>query len=110
MKSASAWRIALRNGNSTGRRDNADIMRKYFSDMHSVMHRTIAAVRPGGKIVMVVGDSLMAGVYVPTDLILAKMGKDEGLKIESVEKARNRRSGQQRDYKLRETVITLIKP
>ena len=92
------------------RRDMPDIMRKYFSDMRSVMHHTIAAVRPGGKIVMVVGDSLMAGVYVPTDLILAKMGKDEGLKIESVEKARNRRSGQQRDYKLRETVITLIKP
>ena len=92
------------------RLDMPDIMRKYFSDMRAAMRHMANAVRSGGKIVMVVGDSLMAGVYVPTDLILAKMGKDEGLRIESVEKARNRRSGQQRDYKLRETIVTLVKP
>lgn len=92
------------------RTDMPDIMRKYFSDMRSSLRHMINAIHPGGKVIMVVGDSLMAGVYVPTDLILAKMGKDEGLKIESVEKARNRRSGQKRDYKLRETVVTLTKP
>ena len=92
------------------RTDMPGIMHKYFADMHAVMRRMVDALRPGGKIVMVVGDSLMAGVYVPTDLILAKMGEDEGLTVESVEKARNRRSGQQRDYKLRETVVTLNKP
>ena len=58
---------------------------------------------------MVVGDSLIADVYVPTDLLIAKMGVDLGLGIEKVEKARDRRSGQIRSYTLRESIITLIK-
>ena len=37
------------------------------------------------------------------------MGIELGLTIEKVEKARNRRSGQVRNYRLRETIITLKK-
>jgi hypothetical protein len=48
-------------------------------------------------------------VYVPTDLLIAKIGLDLGLDVEKIEKARERRSGQIRSYKLRESIITLVK-
>ena len=92
------------------RDDMPDIMKKYFCDMRDALTRIAAALRPGGKMIMVVGDSLIAGVYVPTDLILARMCMDNsGMRVKRIEKARNRRSGQKRDYQLRETVIVLEK-
>jgi len=58
----------------------------------------------------VVGDSLLAGAYVPGDLILARLGASLGFSIESVEIARSRRSGQRRSFVLRESIVTLRKP
>ena len=92
------------------RRDMPGIVHKYFDDMFQVMQRLCLSLRPGGRIVLVLGDSLIADVYVPTDLLIAKMGQTLGLGIESIEKARDRRSGQVRSYKLRESVVTLVKP
>jgi len=74
------------------------------------MRNVSTSLNPGGRFVLVVGDSLIADVYVPTDLILARIGTELGLQIESIEKARSRRSGQVRSYRLRETVVTLKKP
>jgi hypothetical protein len=91
------------------RTDMAFIVAKYFDDMNKVMGRLSKALSPGGRFVLVVGDSLIADTYVPTDLILARIGVEHGLAIESIELARNRHSGQVRDYKLRETVVTLRK-
>lgn len=91
------------------RKDMPEIVHKYFDDMHKIMLNVVASLKHGGRFIQVVGDSLIADVYLPTDLILAKMGQEMGLKIESVEKARDRRSGQVRTYKLRETIITLKK-
>lgn len=85
------------------------IVRKYFDDMNKVIEKVSKALNPGGRFTLVVGDSLIADTYVPTDLILAKIGTEHGLDIESIELARNRRSGQVRDYRLRETVVTLRK-
>ena len=85
------------------------IVHKYFDDMYQVMKTASVSLKKGGRFILVVGDSLIADVYVPTDLLLAKIGRDIGLEIESIEKARSRRSGQVRSYKLRETVITLLK-
>lgn len=91
------------------RKDMPEIVHKYFDDMHKIMLNVVNSLKHGGRFVQVVGDSLIADVYLPTDLILAKMGQEMGLKIESIEKARDRRSGQVRTYKLRETIITLKK-
>lgn len=85
------------------------IVQKYFDDMNKVVARVSRALNKGGCFILVVGDSLIADTYIPTDLILAKMGAEHGLDIESIELARNRHSGQVRDYRLRETVITLRK-
>ena len=91
------------------RTDMPFIVRKYFDDMNRVIGKVSQALRKKGRFVLVVGDSLIADTYVPTDLIIAKIGTEHGLEIESIELARNRRSGQVRDYRLRETVVTLRK-
>lgn len=89
------------------RPDMPYIVHKYFDDLHKVMKNVSTALNKKGRFILVVGDSLIADVYVPTDLLIAKIGKDLGLSLEKVEKARERRSGQIRSYKLRESIITL---
>lgn len=91
------------------RTDMPWIVRKYFDDMDKVISRVAASLNKNGRFVLVIGDSLIADTYVPTDLILARIGTEHGLDIESVELARTRRSGQIRDYRLRETVVSLRK-
>jgi len=91
------------------RQDMPYIVHKYFDDLYKVMKNVVSSLKSGGRFILVVGDSLIADVYVPTDLLISKIGLDLGLKIESIEKARERRSGQIRSYKLRESIITLLK-
>ena len=91
------------------RNDMPYIVHKYFDDMYKVMNAVTNSLRANGRFILVVGDSLIADVYVPTDLLLAKIATELGLTIEKIEKARNRRSGQVRNYRLRETIITLKK-
>lgn len=91
------------------RKDMPEIVHKYFDDMYRIMKNVVQAMNKDGRFILVIGDSLIADVYVPTDLIIAKIGIDLGLRVESIELARNRRSGQVRSYKLRETVLTLKK-
>lgn len=91
------------------RSDMPHIVHKYFDDMYKVMKIVTKSLQHNGRFILVVGDSLIADVYVPTDLILAKIGTELGLSIEKIEKARNRHSGQVRNYRLRETIVTLKK-
>ena len=91
------------------REDMPCIVQKYFDDLFRVMKNVTSSLKSGGRFILVVGDSLIADVYIPTDLLLAKIGLDLGLEIERVEKARERRSGQIRSYRLRESIITLKK-
>jgi DNA modification methylase len=92
------------------RMDAHAIVRRYFDDLRPILAGVYRALRPGGRFVLVVGDSLLAGAYVPGDLILARMGADLGFTIGSVEVARSRRSGQRRSFRLRESIVTLVKP
>ena len=92
------------------RADMHAVVHRYFADLAPVLERVYRALRPGGRFVLVVGDSLLAGAYVPGDLILARMGERMGYRIRSVEVARPRRSGQRRSFLLRESVITLERP
>ncbi len=95
----------------TYRRDDVHaVVHRYFADLVPVLVEVRRALRPGGRFVLVVGDSLLAGTYVPGDLLLARLGARAGLEIESVEVARRRRSGQRRSFELRESVVTLTKP
>ncbi|MCK4736031.1 MAG: hypothetical protein KAT65_26485, partial [Methanophagales archaeon] len=91
------------------RTDMPYIVHKYFDDLYKVMKNAVPSLNSGGRFILVVGDSLIADVYVPTDLLIAKIGLDLGLEIEGIEKARERRSGQIRSYRLRESIIALLK-
>jgi len=91
------------------RNDMPGIVEKYFDDLFKVMKNIVSGLKSGGRFILVVGDSLIADVYVPTDLLLARIGADLGLDIERIEKARERRSGQIRSYRLRESIVILRK-
>lgn len=91
------------------RMDMPSIVHKYFDDMYRIFKNVIPSIETNGRFILVVGDSLIADVYLPTDLMLAKMGTQLGMDIEKIELARLRRSGQVRTYQLRETIITLRK-
>ncbi|HTP54532.1 MAG TPA: DNA methyltransferase [Thermoplasmata archaeon] len=92
------------------RSDAHAVVHRYFSDLERVLAGVHRALRPGGRFLLVVGDSLLAGTYIPGDLILARIGARIGFAIESVEVARSRRSGQRRSFELRESIVTLRRP
>jgi DNA modification methylase len=93
------------------RRDDAHaVVRRYFADLLPVLKNVHRALVPGGRFVVVVGDSLLAGEYVPGDLLLARIAASLGYAIRSIEVARSRRSGQRRSFSLRESVVTLERP
>ncbi len=106
-----AERISKRITSKEGyrRKDMHNVVRKYFDDVYHVFNKVYEGLKRGGRFAIVVGDSLIAGVYIPADLILARIGKAIGFKIESVEIARSRRSGQRRSFKLRESIVILSK-
>jgi hypothetical protein len=107
IKAEIVWNIEKRG--SYRRTDMPYIVHKYFDDLYKVMKKVVTSLNSGGRFILVVGDSLIADVYVPTDLLIAKIGLDLGLDVEKIEKARERRSGQIKSYKLRESIITLLK-
>jgi DNA modification methylase len=95
----------------TYRRDDMHaVVHRYFSDLAPVLEGVYRALVPGGRFVVVVGDSLLAGVYVPGDLLLARLAASRGFRIVAVEAARRRRSGQRRSFELRESIVTLERP
>jgi DNA modification methylase len=92
----------------TYRRDDMHgIVHRYFADLVPVLRRVRDALVPRGRFLVVVGDSLIAGTYIPGDLLLARLAASQGFRIESVEVARSRRSGQRRSFALRESIVTL---
>ena len=92
------------------RADMHAVVHRYFADLARAMAQVFRTLRPGGRFVLVVGDSLLAGTYVPGDLLTARIGARLGFEIEAVDVARARRSGQRRSFELRETVVTLVRP
>lgn len=92
------------------RDDMGAIVTKYFDDLIPVIRNVFKSLRPGGRFVVVNGDSLMAGTYIPGDMIFARLAAKAGFIVESFVVARTRRSGQRRGFMLRESILTLRKP
>ena len=91
------------------RKDMHLVVKKYFEDIYPSLTRIREGLKLGAPHIMVLGDSLIAGVYVPTDMILARMAKRVGFRLKAFELARRRRSGQRRDFVLRETILVMSK-
>ena len=91
------------------RTDIPAILSKYFIDMKQVLTSTQKALRDGGRMILVQGDSLFSDIYIPSDLIVAEMAEEIGFDVLEIATARTRTSGQRRNFPLRESVITLGK-
>jgi hypothetical protein len=92
------------------RQDVHGVVNRYFWDLVPVLKMVHDALRPGARFSLVVGDSLLAGAYVPGDLLVARLGARVGFEIEGITIARTRRSGQRRSFRLRESIVTLRRP
>lgn len=66
------------------------ILAAYFHDMAEVLANSLALLRPGGKLMMVLGDSAHYGVHVPTDEIVARLALAIGYRAPSLHKLRSR--------------------
>lgn len=66
------------------------MVRAYFSDMQIVLGRTLAAMKPGGHMVLDIGDSRFAGVHIDVPELLGEIAQGVGWEIEDVEVIRNR--------------------
>jgi hypothetical protein len=83
------------------------MVRGYFNDMNLAIENICSLMKDGGRGVIVVGDSQFAGVYVETDLILAKICELNSLKVESIDIVRKRKS--KNGMQLRESLIFVRK-
>ncbi len=102
-------RLRVQKKGTFRRNDMHLVVKKYFEDLYQTFDKVYEGLDDNGRFVVVIGDSLMAGTYLPTDLILARVGKAVGFNVEDIQIARIRRSGQRRSFKLRETIVTLTK-
>ena len=91
------------------RNDMHNLVRKYFDDLYPVLKNTYENLKDDGKFHIVIGDSLMAGIYIPADILVGKMGISLGYKLEDIKIARKRWSGQRHDFQLRESIVVLKK-
>jgi DNA modification methylase len=93
-----------------------DMVAGYFDDMTGILKRTYEVLKPGGASAIVVANSSYQGLIVPTDLLLAKIAKELGFKVEKIIKARSIRGSSQHmarqsmfDGLMRESIIILRK-
>jgi hypothetical protein len=81
----------------------------YFGGMRLMMRQALEALRPGGHLLLVVGDSSFNGVMLPTDRILEQIGELDGFVSEGIETFRPR-FNTKHDANLAEMVVVLRKP
>ena len=84
----------------------------YFEDMRTVFENLATSVRPGCPIAVVVGTQTFSGQHLPTDLLLAEIAEDMGMRVAEVWVIREKGvAPQQRrqwgDAKTRESVVLL---
>ena len=92
------------------------MIRAYFDDMLLALAEQARVLKPGACLVCVVANSAYAGVPIPTDALLARIGERVGLSIEGVFIARRMNTSAQqlakwgsgREY-LRESAVVLRK-
>ncbi|MGN6804252.1 MAG: DNA methyltransferase [Ginsengibacter sp.] len=61
-----------------------DVIRGYFDDMNTLLSKLYKQTTKGGYVGIVVGNSAYSGVIIPTDLLIAQLGKQIGFKSTNV--------------------------
>ena len=90
------------------------LVRGYFSDMAAVLRSCRRVLVPGGRCVVVVGNSAYGGVIIPTDSLIARLGLDAGFAEAAVVPVRHltvapqqRNALRGRERWMRESVVVL---
>jgi DNA modification methylase len=66
------------------------MVRAYFSDMRMVLRETLRVMRPGGELVLDIGDSRFAGVHVDVPGLLTILAEEVGWELQGTEIIRKR--------------------
>jgi DNA modification methylase len=86
----------------------------YCSDMYEALRNHYALLKPGGVEVLVVGNSLHGSegtaLVIPSDLVLAALGRHVGFTVEQLNIARSLKRRLSGNHFLRESVVVLRKP
>jgi hypothetical protein len=86
----------------------------YFSDLWISLKEQYQCLRPGGRVFLVIGNSLHGSAgkayLIPTDLLLGQLGKSLGFQLERILIARNTRRRLSGNHFLRESIVALRKP
>lgn len=93
-----------------------EVVRGYFDDMFTLLKSIYNKTQKGGYVGIVVGNSAYSGVIIPTDVLIAKIAKEIGYKVEELIITRHLTTSSQQKAKLeevkdylRESVILLRK-
>ena len=86
----------------------------YFEDMLQVVTSVFSALKPGGAMVLVVGDSAPYGIHIPTEDFIGRLGVAAGFSSYATEELRSRggkwgHNTQRHKVPLKESILTLVK-
>ena len=76
-----------------GGRGWANYAARYFNDCSRFAEAAMRCVRPGGTALIVIGNSIIQGVHVPTDRFLAKIASAHGFEAGGIDVPRRARVG-----------------
>jgi len=92
------------------------VIRGYFDDTHTLLEKLFSQTQEGGYVGVVVGNSAYSGVIIPTDLIVADIGKDVGFEVDKIFITRHLTTSSQQKRELeilnnylRESIVLLKK-
>ena len=81
---------------------------QYFGGMRRVLAGVHRALAPGGRLVLITGESAHSGILVPVPRLTAELGELTGFRIESIQVLRTRRSPSH-GLPIAESAVTLLR-
>lgn len=100
----------------------ANYAASYFNDCYRFVQELRYVLKPGGSTFIVIGNSILQGVMIPTDLYLSQIAERSGLELVSINTLRDTRVGNSiiqsdvrvakadNSYRLYESVVELRQP
>ncbi len=76
--------------------DYAFMAGQYFGGLLRVLRTVARLLKPGGRFVLITGDSSHSGVFVPVPALTARLGEEAGFTVDEVTILRTRRSSSHR--------------
>lgn len=71
----------------------ANYAARYFNDCVRFAQGSASCLRPGGTALVVIGNSVLQGVHIPTDQFFARIAESNGFELESIQTPRDTRTG-----------------